>query len=78
MGMILLTIILILAYRKLSKNGWVITNAPLLVALGGIGASLAFSNTGTATVFGWAIIAYAAANAIMAFRRRDRDAWYLQ
>lgn len=78
MGMIILAVVLILAYRKLSKNGWVITNVPMLVALGGIGASLAFSNTGTATVFGWAIIAYAAANAIMAYRRRDRDAWYLQ
>ena len=78
MGMIILALVLVLAYRKLSKNGWVITNAPLLVALGGIGASLAFSNTGTATVFGWAIIAYAAANAITAYRRRDRDAWYLQ
>ena len=78
MGMILLTIILILAYRKLSKNNYIITNVPMLVALFGIGASLATSNTGTASVFGWAIIAYAAANAIMAFRRRDRDAWYLQ
>ena len=78
MGMILLTIILILTYRKLRKNGWVITNAPMLVALFGIGASLATSNTGTASVFGWAIIAYAAANAVMAYRRRDRDAWYLQ
>ena len=78
MGMIILTIIIILAYRKLSKNDWVITNAPLLVALGGIGCSLAFSNTGTASVFGWAIIAYAAANAITAYRRRSRDEWYLQ
>ena len=78
MGMILLTIILVLAYKKLSKNGWIISHAPMLVALFGIGARLAFSNTGTATVFGWAIIAYAAANAVMAYRRRDRDAWYLQ
>ena len=78
MGMFILAIVLVLAYRKLSKNDWIITNAPLLVALGGIGASLACSNTGTATVFGWAIIAYAAANAIMAFRRRSRDEWYLQ
>ena len=78
MGMFILTVVLVLAYRKLSKNGWVITHVPMLVALGGIGASLATSNTGTASVFGWAIIAYAAANAIMAYRRRDRDAWYLQ
>ena len=78
MGMIILAVVLVLAYRKLSKNNYIITNLPLLVGLGGIGASLAFSNTGTATVFGWAIIAYAAANAIMAYRRRDRDAWYLQ
>ena len=78
MGMIILGVILILAYRKLSKNGWVITHMPMLVALGGIGASLATSNTGTASVFGWAIIAYAAANAILAFRRRSRDEWYLQ
>ena len=78
MGIIILSVIIVLAYKKISKNGC-ITNVPLLVALGGIGASLAFSNnTGTATVFGWAIIAYAAANAIMAYRRRDRDAWYLQ
>lgn len=78
MGMILLTIILVLAYKKLSKNGWVISHAPMLVALFGIGASLATSNTGTASVFGWAIIAYAAANAILAYRRRSRDEWYLQ
>ena len=78
MGMIILAVVLVLAYRKLSRNDWVITNAPLLVALGGIGASLAASNTGTASVFGWAIIAYAAANAVWAYRRRDRDAWYLQ
>ena len=78
MGMVILGIILVLAYRKLSKNGWLITHVPMLVALGGIGASLATSNTGTASVFGWAIIAYAAANAIMAYRRRDRDTWYLQ
>ena len=78
MGMILLAVVLVLAYRKLSRNDWIITNAPLLVALGGIGASLATSNTGTVSVFGWAIIAYAAANAVMAYRRRDRDAWYLQ
>ena len=78
MGMILLAVGLVLAYRKLSRNNWIITNVPMLVALGGIGASLATSNTGTAGVFGWAIIAYAAANAIMAFRRRSRDEWYLQ
>ena len=78
MGMIILAVVIFLAYRKLSKSGWVITHVPMLVALGGIGCSLAFSNTGTATVFGWAIIAYAAANAVMAFRRRDRDAWCLQ
>ena len=78
MGMIILAVVLFLAYRKLSKNGWVISNVPMLVALFGIGASLATSNTGTASVFGWAIIAFAAANAIMAYRRRDRDAWYLQ
>lgn len=78
MGMFILAIVLVLAYRKLSKNDWIITNVPMLVALGGIGVSLATSNTGTATVFGWAIIAYAAANAIMAFRRRSRDEWYLQ
>ena len=78
MGMIILAVVLVLAYRKLSKNNYIITNLPLLVGLGGIGASLAFSNTGTATVFGWAIIAYAAANAIIAYRRRSRDEWYLQ
>ena len=78
MGMIILATILILAYKKLSKNGWIISNIPLIVALFGIGASLATSNTGTASVFGWAVIAYAAANAITAYRRRDRDAWYLQ
>ena len=78
MGMVILGIVLVLAYRKLSKNNYIITNLPLLVGLGGIGASLAFSNTGTATVFGWAIIAYAAANAIIAYRRRSRDEWYLQ
>ena len=78
MGMVILGIILVLAYRKLSKNGWLITHVPMLVALGGIGASLATSNTGTASVFGWAIIAYAAANAVWAYRRRSRDEWYLQ
>lgn len=78
MGMVILGIILVLAYRKLSKNNWIITHVPMLVALGGIGVSLATSNTGTAGVFGWAIIAYAAANAIIAFRRRSRDEWYLQ
>ena len=78
MGMVILGIVLVLAYRKLSKNNYIITNLPLLVGLGGIGASLAFSNTGTATVFGWAIIAYAAANAVWAYRRRSRDEWYLQ
>ena len=78
MGMIILAVVLVLAYRKLSRNNWVITNVPLLVALGGIGASLATSNTGTASVFGWAIIAYAAANAVMAYRRRSSDEWYLQ
>ena len=78
MGMFILAVVLVLAYRKFSKNGWIITNLPLLVGLGGIGASLAFSNTGTATVFGWTIIAYAAANAFMAYRRRSRDEWYLQ
>ena len=78
MGMIILGVILILAYKKLSKNGWIISHAPMLVALFGIGASLATSNTGTASVFGWAIIAYAAANAVLAYRRRSRDEWYLQ
>lgn len=78
MGMVILGIILVLAYRKLSRNDWLITHVPMLVALGGIGASLATSNTGTASVFGWAIIAYAAANAILAYRRRSRDEWYLQ
>ena len=78
MGMIILAVVLVLAYRKLSRNDWIITNVPMLVALFGIGASLATSNTGTAGVFGWAIIAYAAANAIMAYRRRSRDEWYLQ
>ena len=78
MGLIILTVVLVLAYRKLSRNDWLISNIPMLVALFGIGASLATSNTGTASVFGWAIIAYAAANAILAYRRRDRDAWYLQ
>ena len=78
MGMVILSIILVLAYRKLSKNNYIISHVPMLVALFGIGASLATSNTGTASVFGWGIIAYAAANAVMAYRRRDRDAWYLQ
>ena len=78
MGMIILAVVLVLAYRKLSRNDWIISHAPLLVALGGIGASLATSNTGTASVFGWAIIAYAAANAVLAYRRRSRDEWYLQ
>lgn len=76
--MFILTVVLVLAYRKLSKNNYIISHVPMLAALFGIGASLATSNTGTATVFGWAIIAYTVANAIMAFRRRDRDAWYLQ
>ena len=78
MGMIILGVILILAYKKLSRNDWVISHVPMLVALFGIGASLATSNTGTASVFGWAIIAYAAANAVLAYRRRSRDEWYLQ
>lgn len=78
MGMIILMVGLVLTYYKLKKSNWIISHVPILVALFGIGASLAFSNTGTATVFGWAIIAYAAANAIIAYRRRDRDAWYLQ
>ena len=78
MGMIILAVVLVLAYRKLSRNDWVISHVPMLVALFGIGASLATSNTGTASVFGWAIIAYAAANAVLAYRRRSRDEWYLQ
>ena len=78
MGMIILTVVLVLAYRKLSRNDWVLSPVPMLVALFGIGASLATSNTGTASVFGWAIIAYAAANAVLAYRRRSRDEWYLQ
>lgn len=78
MGMVILGIVLVLAYRKLSKNNYIISHVPMLVALFGIGASLATSNTGTASVFGWAIIAYAAANAIIAYRRRSRDEWYLQ